>query len=363
MPNHISEDEEPFIQLHEGAENMNVNSVNLPDNISTIIHCHDLRPVTSNTKAWKKLIIASTLCFIFAVGEVVGGIYAGSLAIMTDAAHMFSDFGTFCISMLALYIAKKQANHKRTFGLYRAEILGAVLSVLVIWFLTAVLVYMAAHRIMQKEYSIDANIMIFTASFGVCVNVVLGCILHESGVGHSHGGMHSHHHSTDERNINVRAAFIHVIGDTVQSIGVLIAALVIKFKPEWAIADPICTFLFSFLVLLTTVNILRDALHILCEGTPKSMEYSKVKTMLKDAPGVMMVHSLHIWSLNVDKHCLTAHLAIDSTVDSQESLQHALQTLKENFRFFHTALQVETYQPAIMSSCPDCLALNVPINS
>ncbi|XP_028395567.1 zinc transporter 2-like [Dendronephthya gigantea] len=362
MPSRKNEDEEPFIQLHEGAENITMNSMNLPDNMTELIHCHDLRLVTSNRKAWKKLIIASTLCFIFAVGEVVGGIYAGSLAIMTDAAHMFSDFGTFCISMFALYIAKKQANHKRTFGLYRAEILGAVLSVLVIWFLTAVLVYMAVHRIMQKEYNIDANIMIFTASFGVCVNVVLGCILHESGVAHSHGGMHSHH-SADEKNINVRAAFIHVVGDTVQSIGVLIAALVIKFKPGWAVADPICTFLFSFLVLLTTIGILRDALHILCEGSPKSFDYFQVKSMLKDIPGVMMVHNLHIWSLNVDKHCLTAHLAIDLNIDSQDILQQALQLLKEQFRLFHITLQVETYQPAVMSSCPDCLTLNAPINS
>lgn len=354
------EDEQPFLQLQDTSAN------NPPENDgedveTSLLHCHDLRPVYSNDKAWKKLIIASSLCFIFAVGEVVGGIYAGSLAIMTDAAHMFSDFGTFCISILAIWIAKRRASHKRTFGFYRAEIIGAVLSVLVIWFLTGVLVYMAAHRIMKKEYNINANVMIFTASFGVGVNLILGCILHESGLTHSHGMSHSHgissSSSSHEKNINVRAAFIHVIGDTVQSVGVLIAALIIKFKPHFSIADPICTFLFSFLVLLTTVNILRDALHILCEGTPRSFDYFDVKSLLSEIPGVKMVHSLHIWSLNVDKVCLTVHLAIDITADSQEVLQETLQKLKNNFQIFHTTIQVETYQPEIMSSCPDCLTL------
>lgn len=139
------------------------------------------------------------------------------------------------------------------------------------------------------------------------------------GHGHSHGSRgghnHSHHgHSHGEsRNMNVRAALIHVIGDLVQSIGVLIAAIVIKFEPSFRLADPICTFLFSGLVLATTVGLIRDGVTILMEGVPRSIEYSSLRRDLKSIDGVRSVHSLHAWSLTLDKNAIAVHLAIGRT--------------------------------------------------
>lgn len=173
-----------------------------------------------------------------------------------------------------------------------------------IWVVTGVLVYMAVQRLITKQFDVDAEIMLITSGIGVAINLVMGCTLHQhghshggglGGHGHSHGGgssMHGHSHGDDghshgghshdaesqpllshssdhhvqQENINVRAAFIHVVGDFVQSLGVFIAALLIYFKPDWVIVDPICTFLFSILVLFTTVAILRDALTVLMEG-------------------------------------------------------------------------------------------------
>lgn len=309
-----------------------------------------------------------------------GGLFAGSLAIMTDAAHMLSDFAAFLISLFAIWVAHWLPDKKRTFGYYRAEVLGALTSVLIIWVLTGVLVYLAVLRVMNRDFEINADIMLITAGIGLAVNILLGIILHQTGMGHHHshgsGGGHSHnnnnshssenaishrisrsnslHHSSEKQNINVRAAFIHVLGDIVQSVGVLIAAYIIKFKPAWKIADPICTFVFSLLVLFTTLNILRETIHVLMEGTPKNIKYNNVKLALESIEGVVAAHSLHIWSLTMSKAALAVHLAIEPGHDSQKVLNIANQKLKTQFQIFHSTIQVELYQESVMRSCIDC---------
>ncbi|CAN8013686.1 unnamed protein product, partial [Ixodes persulcatus] len=201
-----------------------------------------------------------------------GGYLSNSLAIMSDAAHLCADLAGFVISIFAVWIAQKSPTKRMSFGFYRAEILGAMVSVVFIWVLTGILVYTAAQRIYHDDYDIDADIMLIVSGTGVAMNIIMGLILHGwcpvgGSHGHSHGLRSSHGHSHGERsNINIRAALIHVLGDLLQSIGVLIAAYVIKYKPEYKIADPICTFVFSALVLFTTVSILRDAVVILMEG-------------------------------------------------------------------------------------------------
>lgn len=129
--------------------------------------------------------------------------------------------------------------------------------------------------------------------------------------GHSHGGGgHGHGGDDNGENINVRAAFIHVLGDVLQSIGVFIAALVIYFLPSWQLADPICTFLFSFIVLGTTITIMKDAILVLMEGTPSYLDYSEIMNTFMDITGVVRVHNLRIWQLSINKVALSAHLAI-----------------------------------------------------
>ncbi|EDO43612.1 predicted protein, partial [Nematostella vectensis] len=321
----------------------------------------------------KKLTTASVVCLFFVVAEVVGGYLAHSLAIMTDAAHMLSDFAAFMISLFAIWVAEWQPDKKRTFGYYRAEILGALVSVLIIWVLTGILVYLAVQRVITKDFDINADIMLITAGVALGINILLGIILHQSGVGHGHshgggghdhGGSHSHSAShgkprsgsvLEKENINVRAAFIHVLGDVVQSVGVLIAAYIIKYKPSWKLADPICTFLFSILVLITTLNIVRDTIHVLMEGsTPKNVNYNAVKAGLENIQGVVAAHSLHIWSLTVNKAALAVHLAIGPNVDSQKVLNIAHQKLKTQFQIFHSTIQVELYQESVMQSCTEC---------
>ena len=175
------------------------------------------------------MILASVLCLVFMVAEVVGGIWSNSLAIATDAAHLLTDFASFMISLFAIWMSSRPKSERMSFGWHRAEVLGAIVSVLMIWVVTGILFYMAVLRIINMDFEIDTTVMLITSGLGVLVNIIMGASLHQHG--HTHGGghdaEHGHSHGAhgDKENINVKAAFIHVIGDFLQSLGLLFTEL------------------------------------------------------------------------------------------------------------------------------------------
>uniref|UniRef100_A0A6G1S873 Zinc transporter 2 n=1 Tax=Aceria tosichella TaxID=561515 RepID=A0A6G1S873_9ACAR len=396
--------------------------------------------------ARRRLIVASITCLVFMVAEVVGGVLSNSLAIATDAAHLLTDFASFMISLFAIWLSSRPATRKMSFGWYRAEVIGALLSVLMIWLVTGLLVYMAIERLRTGKIEIDSFVMVVTASAGLLVNIIMAIALNVDGHGHGHfhsHGAHSHHNHSheiskhshldhvnkedadvdesgdhhqqdqnhlnqsvtidcsmkegltkssstnrsqqqkqqqqvakgkttenrtkrsqcqggetnsgrDRSNINVRAAFIHVIGDFLQSLGVLIAALIIHFEPSYAIVDPICTFLFSFIVLITTINIIRDATNVLMEGIPDGINFIEVHEKLQSLPNVIRVHNLRIWSLSLDKIAISTHLVIDtSRTTSSQALKSAIDALKSSFNFFEVTIQIEEYRED-MKDCEHC---------
>uniref|UniRef100_A0A6J0UFJ6 Proton-coupled zinc antiporter SLC30A2 isoform X1 n=2 Tax=Pogona vitticeps TaxID=103695 RepID=A0A6J0UFJ6_9SAUR len=318
-------------------------------------HCHSSWAPSScydaeKTSARRKLYLASVICLVFMTGEVVGGYFAHSLAIMTDAAHLMTDFASMMISLFSLWMSSRPATKTMNFGWHRAEILGALLSVLSIWVVTGVLVYLAVQRLVSGEYEIEGQAMLITSGCAVAVNIVMGIALHQSGHGHGH----SHQKPKEERqNTSVRAAFIHVVGDLLQSVGVLIAAYIIYFKPEYKYVDPICTFLFSILVLGTTLSILRDVVLVLMEGTPKGVDFNNVKTILLSINGVKALHSLHIWALTVSQPVLSVHIAINKDADAQAVLKEASSRLQAAFSFHTTTIQIENYSED-MKDCREC---------
>ncbi|XP_040193833.1 zinc transporter 2 [Rana temporaria] len=332
-------------------------------------HCHSHRSQeewqnTEKERARRKLYVASCVCLLFMIGEVIGGYFAHSLAIMTDAAHLLTDFASMMISLFALWMSSRPATKTMNFGWHRAEILGALVSVLSIWVVTGVLVYLAVERIISGDYEIEGEAMLITSGCAVAVNLIMGLTLHQTGHGHSHGSSGSHEHSHGSsgshehshgelNNPSVRAAFIHVVGDLLQSLGVLVAAYVIYFKPEYKIIDPICTFLFSVLVLATTLTILRDVLLVLMEGTPKGVDFNMVKDTLLSISGVKALHSLHIWALTVSQPVLSVHIAINEDADSQMVLKEASSRLQSKFHFHTTTIQIENYSED-MRDCEEC---------
>uniref|UniRef100_F6X5K3 Probable proton-coupled zinc antiporter SLC30A3 n=1 Tax=Xenopus tropicalis TaxID=8364 RepID=F6X5K3_XENTR len=314
-------------------------------------HCHgaSLSSAETNQKlqARRKLYFACAVCFIFMIGEVVGGSLAHSLAIMTDAAHLLTDLGSMCVSIFSLWISTRPPTKSMNFGWHRSEILGALASVLSIWIVTGVLVYLAAARIINNDYDIDGHVMLITSGCAVGVNVIMAYILHQSSPlhGHSHGSGYekigeSPSNSLALRlggphgNTSVRAAFIHVIGDLLQSIGVMVAAIVIYFKPQYKIADPLCTFLFSIFVLATTVTILRDVFWVLMEGAPRGIAYGSVKEVLLSVRGVRSVHSLRLWALTLSQNAVTVHLAIDESTEPESAVREATELLRSQFELY-----------------------------
>lgn len=413
-------------------------------------HCHRQRTEGVDVKARKKLIIASILCLFFMVAEIIGGYLSNSLAIATDAAHLLTDFASFMISLFAIWIAGRPSTQRMSFGWYRAEVIGALASVVMIWFITAILVWLAIQRVINGEYDVDAKIMLITSALAILVNLIMGFQLqhshshgggggghsHGHGAGHAHGNKTKHNttkksttvtippsspspttptptapvttailqnsesglilaetnlstnkktysyqncdgHGTESgtgagagtqgtetgsvqtsleneiENINVRAAFIHVLGDVLQSVGVFLAALVIYFKPEWAIADPICTFVFSVIVLFTTFSIMKDALLVLMEGSPSYLQFAEVMEIFLNIPGVERVHNLRIWALSINKIALSAHLAVAPGANPKKILQEATTAVHLKYNFFETTIQIEDFTPE-MEDCQQC---------
>jgi zinc transporter 2 len=364
-----------------------------------------------------KLLVVSAVCLLFMIAEIVGGVLANSIAIMTDAAHLLSDLTGFAISVVSLYISQRPATSEMSFGYHRAEIIGAIISVALIWGLTIWLVFEAVLRIVNPV-PVDGFIMLITAIFGLLCNIGMFKILHTHGHGHSHGHDHGHSHGHDhghshghkhekpakeghvhkhgekehkhgekehkhgekehkhsekehshkqvselnpdqgsqheslaqhEENVNVRAAMLHVIGDLIQSIGVILAAVAVYFRPDWSIADPLCTLLFSIIVFCTTLPIIRECTEVLMEGTPVQIDSSELEGDLANIEGVQEVHDLHVWSLSVGKLSLSVHLTSENP---SHSLKLATGLCKDKYGILHTTIQVELPETHISSfSC------------
>eukprot|EP00835_Amoeboradix_gromovi_P005574 NODE_537_length_7002_cov_0.281762.p2 type:complete len:357 gc:universal NODE_537_length_7002_cov_0.281762:1111-2181(+) len=277
---------------------------------------------SGDSKAVKKLLIALSICLVIFLAELLGGVFAHSLALISDAMHMLSDVVGFVIALVAIWLSKRKNNDVHTYGYVRAEIIGAIASILLIYLLTGILISEAVNRINNPEH-IDAPIMMLTSGFGLLANILMLFALG----GHHHGPEHSHSNSNDveieapgdthHNSMNVRAAIIHVIGDLTFSIGVLVSSIIIYFQPTWVIVDPICTFLFSVIVLVSTISILRDSIKVLMEASPTHVHMNKLRTDLSNIHGIKSTHCLHVWCLS-QKTALTVHVAVEEAYDAKK---------------------------------------------
>ncbi|URE16469.1 metal tolerance protein [Musa troglodytarum] len=348
----------------------------------------------------RKLLIAVVLCIIFMSVEVVGGIKANSLAILTDATHLLSDVAAFAISLFSIWASGWEATPRQSYGFFRIEILGALVSIQLIWLLTGILVYEAIARLLHDTGEVQGVLMFIVSAFGLVVNIVMAVLLgHDHGHGHGghdhghgeHGHTHSHvnhghthHHEHDAehgqshatghdhaedsrnkehrepllhpsgeaatsredakektRNINVRSAYLHVLGDSVQSIGVMIGGAIIWWKPEWKMIDMLCTLVFSVIVLVTTIKMLRDILEVLMESTPRQIDATKLEQGLCRLDGVVAIHELHIWAITVGKVLLACHVTITQEADADLVLDTVVGYIKREYNISHVTIQIE----------------------
>ncbi|KAA0031763.1 metal tolerance protein B [Cucumis melo var. makuwa] len=314
------------------------------------------------------------------VVEIIGGFRANSLSVMTDAAHLLSDVAGFSVSLFAVWVSGWEVTPQHSFGYNRLEVLGALVSVQLIWLISGVLIYEAIDRILAQKTKVDGFLMFAVAAFGFILNLFMVIWL-----GHSHHHHHSHsshcchhdHHShshSDQNhlghesdhekeeiytltklegaslgskdnsstlNINLQGAYLHVITDLIQSIGVMIAGFVLWFKPEWIVVDLICTLVFSVLALATTFSMLRHIAVILMEGTPREVHIESLENDIKNIKGVHDLHDLHIWSITVGKVVLSCHVVAEAGVCSRELILKIKSHCEKRYNIVHTTIQVE----------------------
>jgi cobalt-zinc-cadmium efflux system protein len=265
--------------------------------------------------------------------EVAGGWYANSLALISDAMHLFTDVGALLLGLIVARMTRWPATPKMSYGYHRAEILGALVSAASLWALSGVLIYESIHRFFRPEV-VDGPIVFYIATVGLLANLWMMKILHPS-----------QHHS-----LNVRAAYLHVLGDLLGSIGVIISGIVL-WTTHWNLIDPLITIVFTLTILRSSGKVIRQTIGILMESTPEEVDHVEVLEALKKVPGVEEVHDLHIWSASHHKIVLSAHLVADVQSDA---LAGAHRMLEAQFGIRHMTIQVEDPKSFEPKYCYDC---------
>lgn len=281
----------------------------------------------------KALNSALIIAFIFMIVEVIGGIAANSLALISDAMHMFTDVGALVLSLIVLKIAHLPSTPKMSYGYHRAEILGALASALSLWALCGVLIYEAIHRLIAPP-DVKGPIVFIIATIGLIANLFMMRTLH------SHQG----------DNLNIRAAYLHIIGDILGSVGVIIAGALIWIT-GWNPIDPIISILFSLGIIYGSSKIIKQTVSVLMESTPEGIDPNTIEKDLKSIPGVREVHDLHVWSVSAKKVALSAHLIAE---DTHAALNEAHRRIEENYKISHMTIQVEDPLHFEPKYCYDC---------
>lgn len=295
--------------------------------------------------------------FVFGILEIIGGYYANSIAIMSDAAHSFSDCFCFLIYILSIYATRKGTSTSMSYGYHRGEIIGTLVSVTIIYGLSFWLLYTAFSRLIVPK-PVNGLIMFLVAIAALIFNLLMSGVLMYGGVGHNSSfewnkedqeTCSDHNHSSNELSCSsVRGTFRHALGDSLQNCTIIIAGVVIYFFPQWTVADPVCTFIFTFLVLYTAYQTLYTCITILMEGAPIEFDCDTLGNDLLNIKGVVEVHDLHVWSLSLGKISMSCHL---TSTTPQVSLKKAREMLKRKYNITHSTIQVELDSEKLNHSC------------
>jgi cobalt-zinc-cadmium efflux system protein len=285
-----------------------------------------------------KLTLAIVL--VIMVAEVIGGIISNSLALLGDAGHMLVDALALGLSLFAMTLAKKPATPTRTFGYHRIEILAALTNGVMVLLVSFYIFYEAYQRFLAPPV-VKTPLMLLIATIGLIANLA-GILLLRRG---------SH------QSLNIKSAFWHIIGDTVSSVGVIIAGIIISIT-GWGIVDPIIAVFIGCIILWGAVGLVRESINILSEAVPKYIQLDKVIEMIKRIPGVEDVHDIHIWTITSGIEALSAHLLIEDqkVSESQEIVEAVNKSLEQYFNITHTTLQLECEK---CESCPSGVICNI----
>lgn len=297
-------------------------------------HDHSIHLEEGLHKEKKAFYSAIVIAFLFMLLEIIGGLIANSLALISDALHMFTDVGALVLGLIVITIFKKPVTAKKTYGYERAEVLGALASGVTLWILMFFLIYEGILRLMNPP-EVKGGIVFIIATIGLIANIIMMKLLHPGAEG----------------SLNLRAAYLHVLGDLLGSVGVIISGVIIWFT-KWYPIDPIITFLIAILIFRTSGKMMKTAIDILMEGVPSHINAKKIQKDLQKISGVKEVHDLHIWSLSSKKTCLSVHLIAEDSKNTILNEAHSL--LQREYKIPHMTIQIEDENHFDPKFCYDC---------
>jgi cobalt-zinc-cadmium efflux system protein len=284
-------------------------------------HSHAAQPGQSERPLWIALILTTA----FLVAEIIGGIITNSLALISDAAHMFTDTAALAISLAAIRVGKRPADSVRTYGYYRFEILAAAFNALLLFMVALYILYEAYQRL-HTPPEIQSGTMLLVAAFGLVVNLISMRLLS----------------SGKDSSLNVKGAYLEVWSDMLGSIGVIIGALVIRYT-GWSWVDSVIAVGIGLWVLPRTWTLLKASMNVLLEGVPEGLGIAEVNDAIAGVPGVASVHDLHVWSITSGKASLTVHVVQQADVADPQALLTAIrQLVASKYDIHHSTIQIET---------------------
>lgn len=275
------------------------------------------------------LSLAATLGFT--AFEVYAGLRSHSLALLSDAGHNFTDALALLLAAVGFYLQAKPADQVKTYGYQRAGVIAAFLNASTLIVISIIIFWEAALRIIQPE-PVNDRIMLWVAVLALFLNSVIMLGLN----------------SRQKNDINIRAAFIHMLGDALGAVAIIIGAIAIRFT-EWTYIDPILSIAIGGLIVYTAWDIIRESLNILLEGSPRGLEVARVTNAMSEVQGVLDVHDLHIWSLGASTHALSSHVLIeDMPPSASEGILKRINEVLCGFGIHHTTIQFE-HVPCVLS--------------
>jgi cobalt-zinc-cadmium efflux system protein len=278
-------------------------------------HAHDL----SKARLTTVLVITA----VFMLVELIGGYVANSLALIADGAHMLTDVGALALSLFVLWFSRRPARPQKTYGYLRLEILAALVNGVMLVAISAAIFWQAYLRLRAPE-PVQGGIMLAVAIAGFVMNVVAARMLHAS----------SHH------NLNLRGAYLHVIGDLIGSAGAIVAAILI-LTTGLLIADPVISIVVGILILVSSWKLVRESVDVLLEAVPAHIDLSAVRNAIDDIPGVDDVHDLHVWTVTSGYLAMSGHCVVQDPLHNQRVLQEIYNCMRDNFGISHVTVQLE----------------------
>jgi cobalt-zinc-cadmium efflux system protein len=286
-------------------------------------HAHD--HYSSASANQRRLLIALAITGLMTMVELVGGLLSNSLALQGDAGHMFTDTLALGLSVVALSLARRPASQTRTYGFHRAEVLAALANGTILVLICGYIFYEAYQRFVEPP-EVRGGLMLAVAAVGLLANLVGILILRSAG----------------RDNLNVRGAFLHMWGDTISSVGVIVGGVII-LATGWTMVDPIISILIGLLILRGAVKLVLESSDILLEAVPKHLDVTQISNALREIEGVRDVHDVHLWTITSGIYALSCHLLIEDRMVSSSShiVEEVNRALSQKFGIGHSTLQLE----------------------